>query len=140
MTNPMRTLRAWNQQLVENGMLMLIFPQSTYTQYGHEEIVYSNSQLYYNHNLIHLVYMLAVNGFDCCDAYMKKEADDPWIHTAVYKSHHEPMDPKTTTWFDLADKELINKTFVECLNKFGYIRQDKILTQWIDKGLYFNKR
>jgi len=137
MTNPMRTLGAWSRQLVENGMLMMVFPQSTYTKYGHEEVVYSTSQLYYNHNLIHMIYMLAVNGFDCGDAYMKKELDDPWIHVAVYKSH-EPMNPKTTTWFDLADKDLINKTFVECLNKYGYIRQDKILTQWIDKGLYFN--
>ena len=135
-TNPIKTLAGWNRQLVEDGMLMMVFPQATYYQYT-RPVVHSPSGCYYNHNLIHLMYMLAVNGFDCNDGFFKKEPDDPWIHVAVYKSSHEPMDPKKTTWFDLADKGLINTTVVDCLNRFSYVRQEEILTLWIDKDFRF---
>jgi len=136
MTNPLRTLHAWNKQLVQDGMLMMVFPMSTYYKYT-RPVVHSHNMCYYNHNLIHMMYMLAVNGFDCRDAYFKKEPDDPWLHVAVYKSGVAPMDPKTTTWFDLADKGLLNDTVINSLTKYGYVRQEEVLTMWIDKDLRF---
>jgi len=83
--------------------------------------------------------MLAVNGFDCNDAYFLKEENDPWLHVAVYKSDVAPMDPKTTTWYQLAEKNLLNDSVVACLNKYGYVRQEELVTSWLDKDFYFPK-
>ena len=83
--------------------------------------------------------MLAVNGFDCRDAYFLKEENNPWLHAAVYKSNIAPMDPKKTTWFDLADLNLINDSVIDSLNKFSYVKQEEIITTWLDKNFHFPK-
>lgn len=83
------------------------------------------------------MYMLAVNGFDCRDAYLLKQFNDPWIQMAVYKSDIEPMDPKTTTWFDLADKNLLHPSVVQSINKHGFLAQEEIIMPWLDKENYY---
>jgi hypothetical protein len=83
--------------------------------------------------------MLAVNGFDCRDAYFLKEENSPWISAAVYKTEIEPMDPKTTSWYDLADLNLLNDSVVNSLNKYGYVKQDEIITNWLDKDFHTSK-
>jgi hypothetical protein len=80
--------------------------------------------------------MLAVNGFDCKDAYFYKNMNDPWLYAAVYKSGHAPMDPHKTSWHDLVDMELVNDSIKQSLNKNNYVRQEDILTTWLDKGFY----
>lgn len=137
-TNPLQTLRTWNRQLVENGMLILIFPQSNHYHFN-RYTNHSYNGCYYNHNLVNLIYMLAVNGFDCRDAYFLKEENNPWLHAAVYKSNIEPMDPKKTSWFDLADLNLVNDSVIDSLNKFNYVKQDEIITTWLDKNFHFPK-
>jgi hypothetical protein len=84
-----------------------------------------------------LIYMLAVNGFDCKDAYLLKEFNDPWIHIAVYKSAIAPMDASTTSWFDLIDAGLLNTSVVDSINSYGYLRQEDILYPWLDRENYF---
>ena len=81
--------------------------------------------------------MLAVNGFDCKDAYFYKNYNDPWLFAAVYKSNIAPMDPATTTWFDLAELGLLNDAVVQSLNVYGYVRQEDILCTWLDKNFYY---
>jgi hypothetical protein len=81
--------------------------------------------------------MLAVNGFDCRDAYLLKQFNDPWIQMAVYKSDVEPMDPKTTTWFDLADKNLLHPSVVQSITKNGFLKQEEIIMPWLDKENYY---
>jgi hypothetical protein len=81
--------------------------------------------------------MLAVNGFDCRDAYLLKKFQDPWINMAVYKTDTTPMDPLTTTWYDLIDKNLLHPTIVDSVNANGYLRQEEICMPWLDKELYF---
>ena len=100
--NPLETLRNWNEQMNIDGMLVLSVPQHNGVEYNR---YYSrtHNHCYYNHTPISLIYMLAVNGFDCRDAYLLKEFQDPWIHLAVYKSNIAPIDPKTTSLYDLAD-------------------------------------
>lgn len=137
-TNPLQTLRSWNSQLVENGMLILIFPQSNHYAYNRFNN-HSYTGCYYNHNLVNLMYMLAVNGFDCRDAYFLKEENSPWLHAAVYKSNTAPMDPKKTSWFDLADLNLVNDSVMNSLNKFNYVKQEEIVTTWLDKNFHFPK-
>ena len=82
------------------------------------------------------MYMLAVNGFDCRDAYFYKNANDPWLYAAVYKSHVAPQNPATTSWYDLADLGLLNDSAINSLNRNGFVKQEDLVTVWLDKDFY----
>lgn len=136
--NPINTLALINKQMVENGMLYIGFPAQT----GHVNNRWVNrgfNHTYFNHNIISLMYMLAVNGFDCKDAYFKKELGNPWIHAVVYKTAIEPMDPTNTTWYDLVDKGLVNESVKNSLTRNGYVSQEEMMTLWLDRQRYFVK-
>jgi SAM-dependent methyltransferase len=135
-TNPIETLKIWNEQMNVDAMLILSIPQHS----GVADNKYysrTHSGCFYNFTPTSLIYMLAVNGFDCKDAYMLKEFNDPWIHIAVYKSAIAPMDATTTTWLDLVNLGLLNSTVVNSINSYGYLRQEDILYPWLDKENYF---
>jgi len=136
--NPINTLKIWNQQMAVNGMMVLSIPQNSHYSYN-RPVNISQTGSYYNHNLVSLIYMLAVNGFDCRDAYFLKDSNDPWLYAAVYKSDIEPMDPRTTSWHDLASKNLISDFAIESLTKYNHVRQEDIFTVWLDKMIYFTK-
>lgn len=137
-TDPIGTLKNWNRLMNLNGMLLLIFPQAQHYAYNRLQ-VHSYNNVYFNHNIVNLIYMLAVNGFDCNDAYFYKEENSPWLHAAVYKSNIAPMDASSTTWYQLAEMNLLNESVVDCLTRYGYIKQDEIITNWLDKDFYFPK-
>jgi hypothetical protein len=135
-TNPIETLRLWNEQMNVDAMLVLSIPQHS----GVADNKYysrTHSGCFYNFTPTSLIYMLAVNGFDCKDAYLLKEFNDPWIHIAVYKSSIAPMDATTTSWLDLIDAGLLNSTVVNSINSYGYLRQEDILYPWLDRENYF---
>lgn len=137
-TNPLGTLKNWNEQMNVNGMLVLILPQTSGHQYNRfVNRVHSGS--YFNHNICNLLYMLAVSGFDCRDSYMYKAPNDPWIHLAVYKSVEPPMDPAKTTWYDLIEKNMLHDSLVASISKYGYLRQEDIILPFLDKQWYFVK-
>jgi hypothetical protein len=134
--SPVHTLKLFNQQMVENGMLYIGLPYQT--SYQHNRLVHRNYNLaYYNHNFLSLVYMLAVNGFDCRDAYFLKKREDPWLHAVVYKTNVPPMNPATTTWYELIDKGLINESMKNCMHKYGHMRQEEVFYAWLDKNLHY---
>lgn len=137
-TNPLGALKLWNGLMNVNGMLVLIFPLSTRYEYNRIQTNSWNG-CYYNHNIVNLMYMLAVNGFDCRDAYFKVSPDNSWLSVAVYKTEIEPLNPQTTTWYDLSDLGLLNDSVVNCIQRFGYVRQEEIITSWLDKDFYQNK-
>ena len=130
--NPLATLRHWNSLMTADGMLILTIDQSISSDYN-RLVQRADSYCYYNHNICSLIYMLAVNGFDCKDAYVLKNVNDPWLHMAVYKSSVEPMDPATTSWFDLAEKELLHDSVVDSITRWGHLRQEDIIYPWFDK-------
>ena len=135
-TNPLETLKAWNEQMSVNGMLVISVRQHT----GVEHNAFcsrSHSGAYFHFTPVQLIYMLAVNGFDCRDAYLLKRFNDPWLQMAVYKGDVEPMDPKVTKWEDLIEKGLLHPTVENSVRKFGYLRQEDILYPWLDKELYY---
>lgn len=135
-TDPLGTLKVWNESMSDSGMLVLILPQTSGHQYNrHSNRVHSGS--YFNHNVCNLMYMMAVNGFDCKDAYFYKMPNDPWVHAIAYKSEFAPMDPATTTWYDLVEKDLVNQSVKDSINKYGYLRQEDMICQWIDRENYF---
>lgn len=133
--NPLKTLRSWNKQMNKDGMLVISLPQNIHYQYNRLQNNCHNG-VYYNHNIATLMYMLAVNGFDCRDAYFYKNMNDPWLYAAVYKSDISPMDPASTTWMDLVEQNLVNDSVKESVNKYNYLRQEDIVTVWFDRDFY----
>ena len=134
--NPLHTLRMWNSYMNTNGMLVLTVPQHTGIEH-HKQYSQGYNGCIYHYTPIMLIYMLAVNGFDCCDAYLLKQFQDPWIQMAVYKSDVAPMDPTTTSWFDLAEHGLLHPSIVDSLNANGFLKQEEICMPWLNKELYF---
>ena len=133
--NPLATLHNWNQQMNVNGMLVLNVPLAQ--TYSYDRIqTRSFNGCYYNHNICTLMYMLAVNGFDCRDCYIYMAPNYGWVHLAVYKTM-DPMDPAKTSWFDLADKNLVNDSVKNSLNKYGHVRQEELIFTWLDKDWRF---
>jgi hypothetical protein len=133
--NPVSTLKVFNQQMNVNGLLYIGIPLQTYKEFNQWHSNSNNFQ-YYNHTFLNLVYMLAVNGFDCRDAYFRKAKDDAWLHAAVFKTDTAPMDPAKTSWLDLAQAGLLNDSLINSLSQFGYVRQQDALFPWLDKALY----
>jgi SAM-dependent methyltransferase len=133
--NPLSTLRLFNQQMNTNGMLYLGIPLLTNHEYGRWQSKGENYQ-FFNHTFVTMLYMLAVNGFDCRDAYFRKAIDDPWLHVAVFKTDTDPMDPARTSWFDLGERGLLHDSVYNSLRTYGYVRQQDALYPWLDKALY----
>lgn len=135
MTNPIGTLRNWNEMMSVNGMLVLSLPQAVHYKHNRLQNISYNGW-YFNYNVVNCMYMLAVNGFDCRDAYFYKKENDMWLYIAVYKSEILPMNPQETTWHDLIDCGLVNESVAACINTYGYVRQEEIITTWLDKDYY----
>ena len=87
------------------------------------------------YNILNLMYMLAISGFDCRDAYFYREAGTPWLYAAVYASEHGPLN-QNATWYDLAEKNLINDSVIASVNKYGYARLEDTMVMWLDKNNY----
>lgn len=133
--NPVNTLRLFNQQMNENGLLYIGMPLLSNHEYGRWFNRGENYQLYH-HSFLSMVYMLALNGFDCNDAYFRKAQDDSWLHMAVFKTDQEPLDPAGVSWYDLAERGLLHPSLLNSLRSYGYIRQQDALFPWLDKALY----
>jgi SAM-dependent methyltransferase len=135
--NPYKCLATWKQTLNLNGMLVLSIPQTTYwdKQYG-KLVVSQHNHQYYSYNLLNLIYMLAVSGFDCRDAYFYRDPNSPWLYAAVYATVNDPMGDREVTWHELAEKRLINDSLLNSINKYGYVRLDDVVVMWLDKNFY----
>lgn len=132
--NPFTTLSNWWNMLTDGGMLVLIVPQTTNLEFNVQAFDQPDGH-YYNWTMVSLMHTLAVSGFDCGAGFFLKDPTDPWLHAVVYKSDHKPMDPRTTRWYDLCDKNLLPDSAVASINKYGYLRQRDLLLPWLDKSL-----
>jgi hypothetical protein len=79
--------------------------------------------------------MLAVARWDCRGGFFKKNLTDPWLHAVVYKSPYKPMNPRTTTWYELMDRKLLPESADQCINRYGELRQQELIVPWLDKSL-----
>lgn len=136
--NPIQTLRQWRDIASDGAMLCLILPQTTNIS-GRDLDFSLQSGCYYNHTMVSLIYQLAVTGWDCDSGFFKKEPNDPWLHAVVYKSEHKPMDPRTTTWYQLAETGLLPSRVLPAIQAHGYLRQQDLLVPWLDKSLNYIK-
>jgi SAM-dependent methyltransferase len=133
-TNPLGTLAQWWNMTTEGGMLAITLPQTTLFQ-QRKESFHQPSGCYYHHTIVSLIHMLAVTGWDCREGFFLKQATDSWLSAIVYKSKHAPMDPKTTTWYQLSELELLPESADKSIGAHGYLRQQDLLVPWIDKSL-----
>ena len=134
--NPVATLGHWYDLCRDNGMIVLSVPQTTALQ-RNKIVADQHGYEYYNHSLVGLIHMLAVNGWDCRDAFFKKERDIPWIYAVAYKQpDFKKLDYKTTTWFDLAELGLLPDSAVASLNQWNFVRFQDLKLEWLNKRVY----
>lgn len=132
--NPLSTLKLWWDIAEPGAMLVLILPQTTNIKNRKMSFSQANS-CYYHHSIVSLIHMLAVNGWDCESGFFKKSPTDSWLHAVVYKSDHAPMDPRTTSWYQLADLGLLPKSAAASVQRHGYLEQEDLVLPWLDKNL-----
>jgi SAM-dependent methyltransferase len=132
--NPIQTLSNWWSIAAEGAMLAIIVPQTTNIRH-HKLAFETPSGCYYHHTLVSLIHQLAVSGWDCKNGFFLKKPQDPWLHAVVYKSGHAPMNPKTTTWFDLREKKLLPDSADNSIYKHSQLRQQDLIVPWLDHSL-----
>lgn len=132
--DPLQTLRQWRDITAENGMLCIVVPQTTNLEFNTQAFE-QVSGVYYHWTLVSLIHCLAVTGWDCAGGFFRKMPDDPWLHAVVYRSDQAPRDPKTTTWYELADSGLLPASAVKGITRHGYLRQRDLTLPWLDKSL-----
>ena len=132
--DPIGTLAKWYDIVSDNGMLVLIVPQTTNLVFN-KQVFTQHDCCYHNWTIVSLMHALAISGFDCSGGFFLKRPTDPWLHAVVYKSSHAPMDPKTTRLYDLCDKNLLPESAVSSINRRGFLAQQDLLLPWLDKSL-----
>jgi SAM-dependent methyltransferase len=132
--NPFQTLSHWWQAMSPDGMLIIIVPQSTNIEYR-KQAFDQRDYCYHNWTMVSLIHTLAVSGFDCADGFFQKRPHDPWLHAVVYRSRQAPMDPRTTSWYQLCDLGLIPQSAQNSVQRHGYLRQRDLLLPWLDRSL-----
>lgn len=133
--DPFRTLTQWRAALDTNGMLILIVPQTTNLVNNRQE--FQQRDFCYHHwSLVSLIHVLAVCGFDCQDGFFLKRPEDHWLHAVVYRSEHEPMDPRVTTWYELREKGLLPESAAHSVYHRGYLDQKDLVLRWLDRSMY----
>lgn len=133
-TNPLNTLKLWWDIAAPGAMLVLILPQTTNVE--NRKLAFAQqSYCYYHYSIVNLIHMLAISGWDCASGFFKKDPVDPWLHAVVYKSDHAPMDPRTTSWYRLAELGLLPKSAAESVHRYGHLVQSDLVLPWLDKNL-----
>lgn len=132
--DPFKTLALWHNSLNPDGMLIIVVPQSTNIEHRYQAFD-QRDLCYHNWTLVSLIHVLSVSGFDCAGGFFHKNLDDPWLHAVVYRSELGPQDPKTTTWYDLDERNLLPHSAHEGIRRHGYLRQRDLVLPWLDRGL-----
>jgi len=132
--DPVLCLNAWRRTLNKDGMLCLTVPQTTY-YYNSKLVITHYSKQTYSFNILNLIYMLAINGFDCNDAYFYRKENSPWLYAAVYAADMDPL-PRNTSWYELVERNLVNDSIVDSVNRHGYARLEDLVVKWLDKNFY----
>ena len=132
--NPFDTLKLWREFTNPNGMLVLVLPQTTNLEFNRE--AYDQpSGVYFNWTLVSLIHVLSVTGWDTAGGFFLKKPNSPWISAVVYRSESDPLDPRTTSWYDLAEKNLLPQSAADGVRRCGYLRQRDLVLPWLDKNL-----
>jgi len=132
--DPFQTLANWRKVMSKESMLIVILPQTTNMEFNTQAFD-QRDYVYYHWTMVSLIHVLAVSGFDCANGFFLKRPDDPWLHAVVYNTNQDPLDPKSTRWYDLADRGLLPRSACDSIQKYGYLRQRDLVLPWLDKSL-----
>jgi SAM-dependent methyltransferase len=131
--NPVDTLSRWWHAASDGGMLVLILPQTA--SVVRRQLIHSQQDgCCHHHSLVSMIHQLAVSGWDCKNGFFLKHPDDTWLHAVVYKSAHAPMNPRTTRWYDLSDRQLLPESAAEGVQRRGYLVHSDLILPWLDKS------
>jgi len=131
--SPVKLLGSINQQMSVNSMLYLCVP-STINVVHHKFKNYVYPQQLNTFTMTQLIYLLALNGFDCKDAYFKKQPYEDTIEVITYKIQ-EPVD-YTTSWYELDELELLSENMSDIINRIGYLTDNGLVTTWADGEVF----
>jgi len=132
--DPIGTLSRWWNIANPGAMLILIVPETQ--RIHHKKLMFTQaSSCYYHYSIVSLIHMLSVSGWDCGAGFFKKNPTDSWIHAIVYKSDHAPMDPTTTTWYQLSDLGLLPESANASIQAHGELQQQDLILPWLDHSL-----
>ena len=132
--NPIETLKKWRTIASDGSMLVISVPDTMIVK--HRQLAFSQPEgCYYHHTMVSLIHMLAVTGWNCNAGFFQKQTNDPWTHAIVYKSEHEPLDPRTTNWYQLSEMKLLPESAEQSVYAHGYLRQQDLVIPWIDHSL-----
>lgn len=129
--DPFATLAKWKRLLSPQGVLVLIVPQSTNLEFNRQAYDQIDG-VYWNWTVVALMHVLAVSGWNCAQAYWRKEPDDPWIHVILSNTADQPRDPRAARWYDLVDANLLPQSAADSVKRHGYLRQRDLVLKWID--------
>jgi len=132
--SPISTLSKWWHTANAGAMLYICVPITQ--RIHHRQLDYHlPSGSYYHYTLVNLIYMLATAGWDCRSGFFKQAPTDTWIHAIVYKSSYEPLNPKTTNWYELSELKLLPESADDSIKSYGYLRQQDLIIPWVDRSL-----
>jgi SAM-dependent methyltransferase len=132
--DPLRTLPIWYRSMSDDGMLVISVPQTT-NIHQRQQAFDQRDHRYFHWTMVNLIHVLAVSGFDCAGGFFRKLSRDPWLHAVVYRSAVGPQDPRTTTWYQLADLGLLPDSARAGIQRHGYLRQQDLVLPWLDRSL-----
>ena len=133
--DPFATLQQWREVANKDAMLVLVLPQSTNVEFNVQEFDQRDG-CYWNWTMVSLIHVLAVTGWDCAAGFFYKDPTDPWLHAAVYNGSHEPLDPRTTRWYDLMEQDRLPESAAQSVERHGYLRQRDLVLPWLDKSAH----
>ena len=132
--NPIETLKTWWHLASPGGMVYICVPITQ--KIHHKQLDYFlPSGSYYHYSMINLMYMLATSGWDCRSGFFKQTLQDNWLHAVAYKSQHAPMDPKSASWYNLAELGLLPDSASKSIQANGYVNQQDLVVPWLDHSL-----
>ncbi len=132
--NPLQTLAQWREAMNPNGMLIIVVPQTTNIEYNQQAFV-QRDFVYHHWTMVNLIHVLAQSGFDCSGGYYLKEPNNPWIHAVVYRDEQPLTDPRTTTWWELAERGLLPASVTDSIRRRGHVQQSDLALPWLDRSL-----
>ena len=132
--DPLETLKSWRQSLTDGGMLAMVIPVNTECTVR-KSVVVQHEHTLFQYTTVSMLHMLALCGFEI--PFMRKDPGESHLHVIAYKSSHNPFDPRTTRMYDLLDKGLLPESAEDCIERYGYLRQDQLVLEWLDRSMHW---
>jgi hypothetical protein len=131
--DPIKTLSQWRNIATKGAMLVIGIPQTVAVQ-QRQLSFHLKPGCFYHHSLVSLIHMLSLTGWDCNTGFFHQRPNHGWIYAVAYKSDHQPLDPRSTNWYNLAELNLLPESAVRSIKAHGYLRQQDLLLPWLDKS------